>query len=303
MVKKLLVWVLVLLLLAGALLWGVRNFLVSSTLERLRSGAATQGVVFSFGAQRTNLFTVTLTDVRIDGVLRRFPITLRIDEISISPAWNSFFEGKVGVELMARMYHGDIQGSASASWNGNSISLAATAERLEVSEHPMIQALGINRGQVSLFIPSLTSDPSGTTGSFVLKVIRLGKRSATKFPGGSLGPITVPAFERINAEVKGGIRDRTFVVRPLEIESDFGSFKGNFAIEDSGSPRTDTEAPLVSGRATAHLSSSGQQLIGQWLPVISNGTVTADVSRFEIHVSGSTKHPVTKMLPQQLAGN
>lgn len=302
--------VLVGLLLIGALSawWVAVPMLADSLLSSVRQNAASQGVVFSYRERIMSGLSLTLYDVRIDGVVRRVPLSVRIDELNITPRLLALASGSASLNVSARLYRGSVNADVDSSFDGSQLQIEATAERLEIAEHPMVRALGIERGQFSFNLPKLELIRGRPTGTFDLELVRLGKSTATELPLPNIGTITVPAFERLSARFKGGVQDRKFIVRPLDIHSDFGDIGGNLAFERlSASPpptalpkapqlptggTSDTE---MNARLEVTLTASGQALIGQWLPIISNGSLSAEHTRFEIQVSGPSARPQVRM--------
>jgi hypothetical protein len=271
--------------------------IAESLLNAVEKNAASQGVVFSYRERHLSGLSLTLRDVRIDGIVRRVPLSLRIEELQLSPKLLALLSGTAFLSVSAQLYRGSMNADLASSFDGSAIQIEAHAERLELSDHPMVRALGIERGQFSFTAPKIEVIKGIPSGTFSLELVRFGKSTNTDVALPNLGTVTIPAFERLSARLKGGIQNGKLIVRPFDVESDFGKVGGNLSLERQSVPAasrqpSDTE---LNGRFDVTLTPSGSALIGQWLPVMSNGSLSAEHTRFEILVTGSSAKPQVRM--------
>ena len=260
MIKKLLlVLALVVAVMCGAL-WSTRNSLADRALEALKHFAAEDGLVISYEDRDFNLVSLTLKNLRVDGLVKRTPISVRVDELLLSPRWTRVLSGELGAELQARMYRGQVFLTAWTPWDVTTLNLSGKIDRLELSDYPLIRATGISRGQLSLDVPAFRLSSTGNAGSFTAELIRLGKDTPTEIKNLLPSPISIPAFERINLAIRGGLTPDALILRPVDLNSDFGTLMGNFALGLGLSRK-------LEGQAQASLTPVGQQLLGPWLPV------------------------------------
>jgi len=294
MLRKLLLFLTAAVLSVGVLLWTCRSIIGAMLIERLTDNAKSSGLSLRVGKQSLNYRSFSLEDVQLDGIWGGTPVSLKVDELTISPTWASLLSGKGEAAFQGRLYRGTLEGRAYLLLSDGSGSASAVLDRLELSDYPLLGALGIDRGQLSLRVPSLSWKKGAPTGTFELEVIKARKAVASTLPKGMAIPITIPAFERVDISAKGGLAPSGIVLRPLTVNCDFGELTGDL----SASQRADSRALVLDGELETSLSESGGSLIGDWLPVISQGSLQKDVRKFTVHFSGPSSRPQIRMTPR-----
>jgi hypothetical protein len=294
MFRKFAILLSLLLLAAAAGAWLCRDLVASLLIDRLEDATKASGLSLSIEKQAFNYQKLELNNVRLDGVIQGIPLSLKVDELTLVPAWSALLRGNAEATLKGRLYRGTLDAQASLSLGTGALLSSGTLERLELSEHPLLATLGIDRGQLTLVIPSFALKDRAPTGTFELTIIKARKSFATTLTKGVPMPITIPAFERADLSLKGGLTPSGLILRPASLSCDFGSASGDLsAIPSPGSRSIELE-----GDFEVSITDAGGTLLGDWLPLLSQGTLNKESRSFGVHIEGPSQRPQIRMTPR-----
>jgi len=269
----------VLLVAAVAFLWSpLLTLALQDQLRQLRDsgsrfgwkGAAVHGL--QIGAEGFNIW------IPIPVNRMPLPVNLEFQNLSFQPLVFDFIRGNgPSLQFAAEAYGGSISGSAlSVMKNAR---LKAEIKDLDLGLHPQLQALGLRSALVNLSIDGVSKGPQELPdGELVVKVSKIDlpafPANVTMFP---LPPIKDGAISfRLLAE------PMQMTLSDLNGSCDHGSITGRIRVNAP----TQNQRGNMDGDLNVTLTDTGAKLVGQWLPVISNGVLTATTKSFRIRLTG-----------------
>ena len=209
----------------------------------------------------------------------------KFDTLVLTPRNLRLREGVVTMDFEGTLYGGWIKGSGDINKNGEFIPRRVTADGIVLSKIEQFEFFSLEGGVVALNFPEFTGDTTYTLeGRGTVSVTKLSKRIPTKVPGFVLGlpfPINVPAFENITLQISHDLND-TDLHSVLNLDSTFGKCSSDTLVPRSTRPGTRILGPGFKGETSCSLTSQGQQIVGPFLPLMSQGKISAQSSKFEL---------------------
>jgi hypothetical protein len=299
--SRILVVVLITLAAVAGLWPTAMTLLFQTALSNARTAGlriAWQGVSASYLSAHASLIEVWLPGPPIQLSVGSGRVTLpgpalklEIADLSLSIDPLSLFTLAPSVQATARLYGGELSAEAR---NVLSEKIEANFELQGVSleKHPQIRSLGIGGGTVNVKASELLfSVPSQTIvkGDASIQVTSLSLPSRRELDLILKGErLTVQSLSTNLSLSQGSLS-----IKPIEFSTSLGSASGRATI---GLPSGDRKV-RIDADSTFSLSQSGLTSLGQWLPLVSNGVLTAESQRFGVTTATTNCSDKTLELP------
>jgi hypothetical protein len=298
MFRKIAISTAVLLFTLVVVTWFCRSLIAGLIVDELTRVANSSGLSLSV---EFNFKKLALQSVKLDGIVQGVPLSLKVDELVILPSWSALVAGRGEASLKGRLYRGTLEARGVVALGSGEVSASALLERLELSEHPLLATLGIDRGQLTLEVPAFSIKEQVASGTFELNIIKARKTFATTLNKGVPMPITIPAFERADLDLKGGLSPTGLILRPVSASCDFGSGEGDLSATFERSKHSlelRGRSIELQGDFDITISEAGTPLLGDWLPLISQGSLKKDSKHFGLKIEGPSSRPQIRMTPR-----
>lgn len=297
--------VLVIVLIAVAAVAGLwptaMTLLFQTALSNARTAGlriAWQGVSASYLSARASLIEVWLPGPPIQVTVGSGRVTLpgpalklEISDLLVSVDPLSVFQLAPRIQAAARLYGGDLSAEV-RNVLSEKIEGTLTLQGVSLEKHPQIRSLGIGGGTVNVKASELLfSMPTQTIlkGEAELQLTSLSLPSRPELDLILKGErLTVQSLSTSLSLSQGNLS-----IKPLEFSTSLGSAAGRATISlPSGDRKVRIDAD-----GTFSLSPSGVTSLGQWLPLVSNGVLTAENQRFGVTTATTNCSDKTLELP------
>lgn len=205
------------------------------------------------------------------GAVRSFPLQLIVENSSVSlkPKLNPF---RTAVEVFAEAYGGSIGATINNVFTSPLVS--ARVERLDISLHPQLRALGIEQGLINL---QVTEHP----------LLPMWERDATyalEMEGlDLLPPRSIQQLSGVSRLDKGKASLRATINKGGNLKIDLGLFDSSLASGTLlGSAVIDSKGMVTNINVTirVNLDRDGSSKLAAWLPILTHQAVSSDVRSF-----------------------
>lgn len=261
--------------------------------QTLVQNARNAGVMLSIGGAEFSPRSYTAHNLKI-GIPRKF-LFFDVDSIELRPEYMTLFSLSPRVQMNAKLYEGTISALAQYALRKGDGSGTISVKDLKVSEHPQFAGLGIRDGNLSADGNDLQFDQNGLrSGALSLTLSNVEKPQVSTFPLRSFGlplDLQLPAFSALNLVVRTSVHRPEVEISEINLQSSLGALhaRGKLTLAPNGQPAS----WLIDG--TAELSADGQTALGQYLPLLSGGSIDENTQRFRILMKGSPQMPTLRL--------
>ena len=255
--------------------------------------AAKNNVHLSFGKTHPRLIGIECFDVNALIVLKRLGfLSLTVDSIDISSNLLDVALLQPSASIAATLYKGSLNGLVQGTLRGYPLRGSASLSNLRLEQHQQLAGFGIQSGSLSgsleQFVWNQQNQPA--TGTFQLRVKDLAKPQPSKLslePFGMPFNLDIPAVTGVQAFLKGEAKADSVVVEDFNFSSSLGSGEGDGLIKLNARG----SAIDITGKLDLHLSDAGVKLLGPYLPLVSQGSLSSTVNHFRLRISGPPARP------------
>ena len=221
--------------------------------------------------------------LRLDSQSGAIPLSIQLQNVSVSIRAPLFPPRMPTVMFSANAYQGSISGELSEL--GRSPRLSLKLSGLALSDHPQLLALGITSGSLSCSAQGITLNSDQikpASGEADIENLAFA-------PPPLVSRVTrISSVSNLNAHISAVVRDNgTFSIQPMVIDSSLASIQGRATGRIQRQDLTSLQS-IVQVR----LRGSEGQSLAQWLPILSNNSLTSENSDFSIssRTSACTAH-------------
>ncbi|MBN8550583.1 MAG: type II secretion system protein GspN [Deltaproteobacteria bacterium] len=251
------------------------------------------GVLLSFGNSQLSLSQLQAHQVKI-AIPRKF-LFFDVDSISLQPEYLTLLGLKPRMSLEAKLYEGTLNGIGQYWLRSGEGTGSIRAQDIKVAEHAQLSGLGLRDGTLALEGLDLSFDPSGLR-SGKLQVLLQGvqKPQTSSFPLRSFGlplDLQLPSFSDLNLSLRADVQRPNIEISEFDLSSSLGTLKarGKLTLAPNGQPGS----IILDG--TTELTSEGLAALGQYLPLLSGGSIDETTSRFRFLLKGSPQLPSLRL--------
>jgi hypothetical protein len=257
----------------------------------------------SFGVQLTNP-RLTFFGISADGANIYFPdipLVLDVTSLSCSVRLFSLFKLSVRTHCDATFLGGPLAfESAHPLVTGNS-TLKLVGDKISITRYPLVSVLGFTRGDLSFESSDLLLSNNGVPkGSLSFAIRGIENPGQSSLLHGSaqalmrsfvsapelLRTIKVPPFSQVSIEGELILKSSSDVTTPrLLVSLPLGT------ISSEGEWKTLDSSPQIALKSTVHLNKKGISVLGPYLPLASQGSLTALHDSFLISLTGLLSKP------------
>jgi type II secretion system protein N len=297
-------FIVVTLLFVGALvaLWPtILTLIFQTSLSKARSSGlriAWQGVSASYLSARAGAIEVWIPGPPIEVPVASGRVTLpgpalkvEINDLSIVVDPLSLIRLAPRIQAEARLYGGDFSADI-RNILGNKVQGELKLQGVSLDKHPQIRALGFGGGAITIQATNLVFSPPTQTllegnASVQLSSLSLPARPelALIFKGERL------ALDSLSTTLK--LSQGALTIEQLELSTSLGGARGRGTII---LPNPEHKVRIDSN-ATVSLTKDGAASLGQWLPLISNGALSAENQSFSVTSASTNCSDKTLELP------
>lgn len=222
---------------------------------------------------------------------------LLFSDAEIRPSLFSLLGSSPRASIRTRAYSGEISGQLGASTSAQQLSATLQAHSLQLSEHPVLEGLGIRAGQLDFTSQAFTiinNEPS--SGTFRLELSAVDKPEASEFSLQNFGlPLTLnlPSFSKLQLKLDCKASEGALDCA-ISMNSSLLDVQGEAKTFFSRSDFSKVDANLRVG-----LHEAGSAAFGNFLPLVSSGALKSDARDFTLTLSASPRSQnfVFKALP------
>jgi|GEM_PF-2294929 len=252
-----------------------------------------------------------IDDLRIVGmqgkasrVVLNFPpglFSLEAGEILITPELGSLFSGQIGGGLRGVLYGGTVRTdlrhhTSNGTAQKGLLFLDSSLSGVQLARHPQIRALGITSGtlnftvkQLELVIPKQGKDVTVNSGELTIQIEGLERPQATTFKNGTfIPPISALDLQLLALKTPSGI-----AIEKFELNSSLGSASGTGQLEIASGNIVQS---FYISLNVALVDTIGQ-LVGGFLPAISDNTLKSDSRSFNLELKGDRGVVTIRLAP------
>ena len=203
--------------------------------------------------------------------------------------------------ITAKGYGGKWEADLYSDLDSTNVNADLSVLNVTLASHPQIEAFNLRGG-------SFTGDAT----DIIIKdnipvegIIKFGLKSLKAPSPIVIGPaltglpmdIKIPAFQSLNLDSEASFNNGTLEISNAALAGSLGSATGKGKIDLFG----DKRKRKIDLTFRISLSNASKVEFGDWLPLISQGKVTADAKSFEIAVSGTAQSPQVVFKPSKAA--
>lgn len=211
------------------------------------------------------------------------PTSLELTDIKfgISPIRSLFSDSLEGT-LFSKIYGGDFSSKILLSKKTGEIGFNSELKDMVLNQNPFAALSGITKGTLSLKIrDGIISTTKPVEGNVSLKIMDLQKPGEFTLPLSLTKglPIKIPplTFKTLTCETK--LSQNSFNILSLVVDSSLGTLKGGGTITPRGRTLID---PF---KAEVHLTESGKEILGPWLPLLSEGRIDKETTNLRFTIN------------------
>ena len=190
--------------------------------------------------------------------------------------------GDPKANLKAKLYSGNFEATVEA---GDVLNAELRGSQINLSQIPQLIGLGITKGKISIDAnPLIISNNRVKNLEAKIDIDKLHKPQKTVLPGKMLGSpldITIPVIKSLTAHTFVKLKDSKISIKPIDIKSSLGAFKGEF----TGSLNSLGRISSAKGEFTVNLSKAGSDEFGAFLPLISSNEIGPKDKNFRLVIS------------------
>jgi hypothetical protein len=216
---------------------------------------------------------------RLAGWLPNAPVSFEATNITVQPSLLSLLKLSPSAIFSLRSYEGDISGEVTDLSSRPTLSVHLRDVHLQ--HHPQLMGLGITSGSLTGAVTGLTSDGNvPTSGQFEVTVNDLRAPRIPFVPSLFKG---LDSLEHADLRVEGEIINATLNARTVDLRSSFGSMNAHLTCSlVAATPAS----PPCEAQASFTVADTAPQNLTAWLPLLSQGNLTAEVRAFSLTVRG-----------------
>lgn len=260
--------------------------------QQIISSAQQNGIGVRIGGSELTPWHFIAHNVRI-AVPRAF-LFFDIDSIEVLPVFSSLLSGVPLVKLQAKFYGGSVNADTSFAPSAGSVQTTVDVHNVALATHPVLAGVGFRSGTLTAQLSEALLDSHGLRQArFMLSISDGEKPQATSFALGSFGVplnIELPAFSGLNLDATGSLQRPVVSIKHMTLESSLGNARF------TGEGRLDERGRLASWSmdGTVELSQEGHARFGQWVVLMSNGSLDENVRRFRVSAKAAGGPPIAK---------
>lgn len=292
---RVLLWGLTLLVLAIVATLSVGGERYGTFLAgELEASARSHGLLLSI--EKLKLGLLRNTAERISLAIPRTFVSISVNAIEARPAWLRVLLLEGGGTVVAKPYDGLCQLRGRYTLLSGAEYVDGTCRGIDLSQHPQINGLGVTAGKISLE----EFQASWRRGALVAASARLTlqgleKPNQTSLPlrlGEGELPLLLPAVTGFDGSVRVLSDAQQLRFDELSSKSSLGEIAGGAALRRASHGNLSE----ITGEFKVHLSDQGARVFADWLPLLSNGTLTAQSRTFAVTLQGPISRPGTLAL-------
>lgn len=261
--------------------------------QALVQGARNAGISLNIGGSELSLRRYIAHNVKI-GFPRKL-LFFDLTSVEILPEYRTVFALNPRVRVNAKLYEGSMSLLGQYALRKGDGNGAVEIRDLKLSEHPQFAGFGIREGTLSADGKELHFDPQGLrTGDLRAALHGVEKPQATSFPLRSFGlplDLQIPAFSELNLIAHTVVQRPDVEISEVKLTSSLGKLdaRGKLALAPDGRPAS----WLIDG--SAELTTAGLAALGQYLPLLSGGSIDEQTQRFRILIKGTPQAPTLRL--------
>lgn len=252
--------------------------------QNLISAAQDHGIVLRIGG--SELTPAQFTAYNLQLLFPRAFFGLDVERLWVAPSLLSFFSAHPQVQGEALIYRGKLRADTGLSWQSGLQSATLRADGIHITEHPVIAGFGLRDGTLRGEVENARFDARGMeSGEIELVIEGLNKPQATSFPLQQFGlpfKLDLPAFENLGIQAQAHFTRPAIEIKHFLSESSLATVRGTARLELSPSGRI--RRWRVDG--TTELTPAGQAFFGQYVVLLSGGSLDQSTQRFRFTTQG-----------------
>lgn len=289
MVKKILLGLALLFVLFVAAIFSIDSRVYASYIEQKAvAGAGRQFINLSF--KESNIEGLAFVAKESEIFFVRYLASLHLDDLVVSPVVSGIFPPSGGLDFSFRAYAGTVTGRAGGTAGGGSQLLDLHVAGLRLSEHPQVQAFGLNGGILTLDLENFVLPRIDGSLKLELKDLSKPQAGTLPLPNQWLQAMPIPAIVDINLRGSLSCDSGNCKLEELDLHSSFVNLKaeGSLGLKlDKGIEGFDLDSEVT-------LSQDALNQIGPFLPLISRNKIDSRTSSFKVRLTGNPKAPVAE---------
>lgn len=253
----------------------------------LRNEAAVHGVRLT--TRNLDIFPIGLRATEIEAFIVRALCSLTFGDVAVqladlSPTFQ--FEGNA--------YGGRIEGTASKGWFSTALKGGVSAVGIDLARHPQLNALGVAGGTLTGQLQELHIDrakPKTESSLFNVTIKGFTRPSPLTISPGQFGVpfgFTVPPIPPTDLAAAGSFEHSRLVLQRMTLQTELGTATASGEVPLSRDGNLTIEG-VVS------LSEVGSERLGAFLPLVSQGSVSADTTRIRVVARGTLANPTFRV--------
>ena len=253
--------------------------------QSIRAHAESHGVRLSTRQLAIHGIGLSASEVDIFIVRALFGLRLqrvRIDAEVLSPR----------LTFASTAYGGALTGRASGSWFSEERTAEAVFDRIDLGQHPQINAFGFVHGFLSGAVRNITIEgATPVRAAFDIAIDDLSKPEKTNLRPGQLGipfGFTLPVVTELSLKAHGSLDGGRISLDKLNVTSSLGALAGTGSMPAAGS------GPVVFDGVFT-LTPVGSAAIGPFIMIAGQGAIPPDTTKFRLVLRGTTASPQVRV--------
>ncbi len=261
--------------------------------QALVQGARNAGVMLSISGSELTPRSYTAHNVRIS-IPRKF-LFFDVDLIEVLPEYSTLLTLAPRIQMNAKLYEGSMSVLGQYALRKGDGSGTLSVKDLKLAKHPQFAGFGVRDGSLSVDGKDLQFDNFGLrSGDVSLALNGVEKPQSSSFPLRNFGlplDLQIPAITGLNLTVKAYMDRPAVDLSEVRLESSLGKLQARGKL--TLAPNGQLASWLIDG--TAELTADGQAALGQYLPLLSGGSIDETTQRFRILMKGTPQAPVLRL--------
>lgn len=243
--------------------------------------------------------SLVVSDMSLLGAIKRIPISLKAERLTLSFAPLSLLRGIAEIRLLSDAYSGHLDANGAFGFSDKSFKGSLAINQFALSQHPAITALGIVSGTLTLDAPEINctfgQHSELCEGAAHILLANLAKPFATVISKGVSVPISIPPVKDLRAEGRLRYGQGRTDFDAIELGGSLGTLHASGYLL-KGSPG----AIELQGRM--ELSADGRRAFGPILSSLSGGKLSPESSAIVFSIAGAPGSPTIELGPKEKLG-